>query len=156
MSPRRRSLLTPKRPIWTLANLDDLKGRFVEVPVQGAQSFEDKLRQQLEGASDEVKQLAAEVVCVHYVVAADISKNKKVEAVGTVLGWMEASVAVAANVAEAFRIGLIGAGQGYRQFKPNQMWLRSTIAVDTMGRLSPLRRGGHQQPQCGCHTTSVR
>lgn len=123
------SLLTEGRRIWTLANLQDLKARFVDVPVEGASSFEDKLRHQLQGAADDVKQLAAEVLCAHYAVPADISRNKKMEVVGNVLAWMETPVVVPDDVAAAFRIGLINAGQGYRQFKPNQLWFLIEAAL---------------------------
>ena len=127
------SLLTPPRPIWTAENLGDLKARFVDVPVQGADTFEAKLQHQLTGATDEVKQLAAEVLCVHYIVPVDIGATKKTAAVTTVLGWMATPVPVADDVAAAFRIGLINAGQGYKMYKPNQLWFVIEAAIGFKG-----------------------
>ena len=50
-------------PLWTLDNIRDLKRRFLEHPIEGAdRTFFDKLREQLDGAPNEVIRLTAEVV----------------------------------------------------------------------------------------------
>ena len=50
-------------PLWTLDNIRDLKRRFLEHPIEGAErSFFDKLKEQLHGAPNEVVRLTAEVV----------------------------------------------------------------------------------------------
>lgn len=50
-------------PLWTLGNIQELKRRFLENPIEGAdRGFFDKLKEQLEGAPTEVVQLTAEVV----------------------------------------------------------------------------------------------
>ena len=50
-------------PLWTLDNIRDLKRRFLEHPIEGAErTFFDKLREQLDGAPNEVIRLTAEVV----------------------------------------------------------------------------------------------
>ncbi len=48
--------------LWTLGNIQELKRRFVENPIEGAdRTFFDKLKEQLDGAPVEVIRLAAEV-----------------------------------------------------------------------------------------------
>ena len=49
--------------LWTLDNIRDLKRRFLGRPIEGAErTFFDKLREQMDGASNEVIRLTAEVV----------------------------------------------------------------------------------------------
>ena len=49
--------------IWTLVSIQDFKQRFVGNPIEGAdRTFFEKLKEQLDGASTEVVQLAAELV----------------------------------------------------------------------------------------------
>ena len=51
------------KALWTLENTQDLKERFLENPIEGTQqNFFEKLRVQLEGATNEVVCLAAEAV----------------------------------------------------------------------------------------------
>jgi len=48
--------------LWTHENIQDLKQRYVDNPIEGAQrDFYDKLQEQIEGASPEVVRLTAEV-----------------------------------------------------------------------------------------------
>ena len=49
--------------LWTLDNIRELKRRFLEHPIEGTErSFFDKLKEQLDGASNEVIRMTAEVV----------------------------------------------------------------------------------------------
>lgn len=49
--------------LWTLDNIRELKRRFLETPIKGAErTFVDKLREQLEAAPNDVIRLTAEVV----------------------------------------------------------------------------------------------
>lgn len=55
--------LFSEAPVWTLGNVQELKRRFLENPIEGAErTFFDKLKEQLDGAPAEVTQLTAEVV----------------------------------------------------------------------------------------------
>jgi MoxR-like ATPase len=58
------SLFTPDREIWTQASISELYDRFVLNPDVSSADFFVKLRGQLDGAPDDVTQLAAELVYV--------------------------------------------------------------------------------------------
>lgn len=45
------SMFTPGVPIWTSANLNELKQRFIDQPDESTATFEVKLRKQLEGGN---------------------------------------------------------------------------------------------------------
>ena len=66
---RDNSLFTPGRPIWSLANLDELDARYVQNPDLGSGSFEGKLQGQLKGASADAIQLMGEALYVYYLPA---------------------------------------------------------------------------------------
>lgn len=48
--------------LWTLENIKQLHSLFVDNPILGKQKFYDKLHVQIDGASSEVKKLAAEAL----------------------------------------------------------------------------------------------
>lgn len=71
------SLFTPSRAIWTLENARDLHKRFVEAPDLSKASFVAKLENQLAGAPPDTIQLAAELIYVHFSIAANIGGAAK-------------------------------------------------------------------------------
>jgi 5-methylcytosine-specific restriction enzyme B len=106
------SLFTPGRAIWTLANLDDLYQRLVVGLDEGEGNFEAKLYKQLDGATSEVYQLAAELIYVHLLVVDDISYQTKHDLVARVLEW--SSEPVQMRYREALQRGLAKAGVAYK------------------------------------------
>lgn len=52
--------------LWTLDNIEELRSRVIDDPRGGKDSFIDKLEEQLESASPQVKQLAAEILWFRY------------------------------------------------------------------------------------------
>ena len=48
--------------LWTLSNLQELRSRVIDHPIEGKDPFVDKLEKQLESSSPEVRRLAAEVL----------------------------------------------------------------------------------------------
>ena len=65
---------------WSTASIDELHHRFNEnqlVGSQGGGTFSSKWDQQLEGASDTVRLLAAEVLLVHFLFASSVTKQTK-------------------------------------------------------------------------------
>jgi 5-methylcytosine-specific restriction protein B len=79
------SLFTPGATIWSAENIEDLYERFVSNPDESSDSFEDKLRRQLEGASLETRQLAAEFLYVYLLFPLNIGGDTKRRIVHSVL-----------------------------------------------------------------------
>lgn len=64
------SLLFEDQTIWSLANLQDFRERFLAGAILGTEeNFEEKLERQLEDASAEVRWLVAELLIVHFLFA---------------------------------------------------------------------------------------
>jgi hypothetical protein len=83
------SLFSPERKLWDLQHLQQFHGLFVERFDTGEGSFLEKWRKQLEGANDDVLQLAAELLYVQqFFTSTSLSgPEKKLENVKAVLDW---------------------------------------------------------------------
>src|SRR5690348_3406315 len=77
------------RQIWTLQNLQEFHTRFVKGFDAGDGAFLEKLRKQLQGAADDVIQLAAELLYVQQFFTSLTGPDKKIENVEAVLSWCD-------------------------------------------------------------------
>lgn len=78
------SLLFDDRAAWTPENLDDLYRRFNATPLEGDAAggrFDSKWAQQMEGATTELRLLAAELVLVHLLFASSVTRAGKLRVV---------------------------------------------------------------------------
>lgn len=107
------SLFTPGRAVWTSEALDDFHDRFVVRAETGDESFDEKLRLQLEEADDHTIQLAAELLYVHFLAPAGMGRDSKLEDVKDVLSLMSAPVDVPEHLAEAFEKGVARFGAAH-------------------------------------------
>lgn len=87
------SLLFEDRAVWSLANLQDFRQRFLAEAIYGTgENFEEKLEKQLEDASADVRWLAAELLIVHFLFAyVAIGAEAKIKIVRDAAGsaWTE-------------------------------------------------------------------
>ncbi|MFU8803248.1 MAG: hypothetical protein ACNA8W_05495, partial [Bradymonadaceae bacterium] len=114
------SLFTPGKAVWTRELLDGFHSRFVDNAImQGDLSFFEKLEKQLEGAPEEMCQLAAELMYVHLIVAlrGTIRPETKREYVRNILGMMKAPIEIPAEMDEALGTGLVQAGQAFNSYR---------------------------------------
>jgi hypothetical protein len=91
------SLFTPERKLWRLDDLRQFHTLFVERFDKGEGSFLDKWQKQLEGATDDILQLAAELLYVQQFFTTVTGPEKKLR----MLGLFSAG----ANNRRQFRIG---------------------------------------------------
>ena len=104
------SLLTPGRAVWTIPALEDLEQRFVLSPDLSSDSFDQKLERQIDGASDTVKQLMAELLLMHLLVVHGMSADTKRLRISRVLGWMRDPVVIPPDIDAALDYGLASPG----------------------------------------------
>lgn len=107
------SLFTPGTPVWTAANLRELKQRFVDRPDETGDNFEEKLTRQLSGASDSAVQLMGEILYAYYMVSAGIRGDTKLEKIRIVLRWMKQPAEVPPSLVAAADQGLSATGTFY-------------------------------------------
>lgn len=116
------SMFTPGVPIWSTANLTELKQRFADRPDLSSAGFDEKIAKQLSGASDAALQLMAEILYVYYMIAYQMRAKTKLENVQRILGWMKQKVEVPADLVAAADQGLTNTGTFYLTNKPYQLW----------------------------------
>lgn len=104
------SLFTPDRSVWRSELFEELDTCFVQRPDTGSDSFLDKLAGQLADASPLAKQLAAELLYVHFLISVSVGGQRKREIVGAVLSWIPDPPSPDAQLDAAFDSGLVRPG----------------------------------------------
>ncbi|MDE2869624.1 MAG: AAA family ATPase [Chloroflexota bacterium] len=114
------SLFTPGHPIWSLDNLNDFHQCFVEATNPPGSGFFEKLHSLLLGAPRDTIQLAAEILYVHYLIAAPpaISGRNKRERISQVLGWTNSAVPIPNDLDSVLDSGILFPGPAFGASKP--------------------------------------
>jgi hypothetical protein len=121
------SLFTPDRRLWALQNLKRFHALFVERFDEGEGSFLEKFRKQLDGADDDVYQLAAELLYVQQFFTSLTGPEKKLENVQAVLGWCAHPAQVPDWAISGVKRGLAG-DQSFNQHRPFHLaWLNEFL-----------------------------
>ncbi len=81
------SSLFGEERLWTREHFGELQTYFVEHPDEGSDSFEEKLRRQLEPAPPEAQRLWAEITWVYYLIVSSVTRVKKLDRIRTVWKW---------------------------------------------------------------------
>ena len=76
--------LLGKEQLWTTEHFGELQIHFVDRPIGGPGTFEEKLRRQLEPATSQAKRLWAEITWVFYLIAISPGHEKKLDRIRTI------------------------------------------------------------------------
>jgi len=117
------SLFTPGQPIWSVQNLNDFHERFVNQPEVPGDNFIAKFERQLAGAPRGTIHLAAEVLYVHYLIAAPfaISATTKRNSIGKILSWAGSAPAIPDELDKVLDSGILRPGAAFNRFKNAQV-----------------------------------
>lgn len=115
------SLFTPGKQIWTVPLVDELHRLFIENPDESSDTFLEKFRRQLDSASESAKQLAAELLWVHFLTPKGTSGEKKREIINEVLSWMDGPPELPSSLADALDHGFVGRGFAFTTQRPFQL-----------------------------------
>ena len=78
--------------LWTREHFGELQKYFVDRPDDGSDSFEEKLRRQLEPAPPEAQRLWAEMTWVYYLIVSSVKGVTKLDRIRTVWEWSGAAL----------------------------------------------------------------
>lgn len=123
------SLLFGDAPVWTSANLDRLREKFIDAPDESERSFREKFKDQLRNESQAVKRLAAEALAVYFLFPSNVRARKKTELVSEVLGWGGDTLPDGHPVIAAFAGGIGSGGQGYNTRRPFEIAFLIRLAI---------------------------
>jgi nucleoside-triphosphatase THEP1 len=132
-----RSLLWPDREVWTIANLEQVRRRFVEGFIQGRMTFRAKLEAQLSGAPGEVWALITDCFYLY-------GLPSRTMRFATKKGWIEWAAQHAGLPLpseddpfwEPLRSGFAATGQKYN-LKHAQLRLIVLLALEIKGSAGP-------------------
>lgn len=117
------SLFSPPRRLWDLEHLQQFHNLFVGHWDEGAGSFLEKFKTQLQGAGDDILQLAAELLYVQQFFTAATKADKKIENVKAVLDWCTQPPSIPDWAVTGLERGL-SADQSFNQHRPFHLaWL---------------------------------
>lgn len=124
------------KTLWNAENITDLKGRIVDRPDFGKDSFEVKLVRQLEGASTSVIQLAAEMVWVLrlFPYTGDIGVARKRQLISSIWSLSNESLPATDCLSEGALEGVGGSGHAFR----SRLWHQISYLLRAMAEWSTL------------------
>ena len=124
-----RSLFAPDRAVWTAETTAELYRLYNQQPDAGTDLFLVKLRRQLDTASDEAIQLAAELLTLQGLPLVNLTAVTLRKRINEVLGWMRHPVTIPEQVLAAFSQGTWSGGIGAH----TMLWKWLVDAVDFLG-----------------------
>jgi MoxR-like ATPase len=112
------SLFEPDRLVWRGEPVDELQRRYADEKT-GDESYLEKLRQQLDGASDEATLLMAEVMYVHLLIAdpKTMRPPQKRDIVREILSWCREDVEIPSSLDDAFEHGIAQTGPAFHTYR---------------------------------------
>ena len=114
--------------VWTVEAAEELVAEFLDRPDGTHRSFDEKLRDQLSGASIEAVQLLTELTWLHVVISKSYKTETKRRIIRDVANIVGATPP--GGVADAaLERGLTSTGTSFNVRRPNQLWLLVRFAL---------------------------
>ena len=115
--------------LWNGANFHSLKAYFVDRPDESGDSFDEKLKRQLESAPPESQRLWAEMTWLYYLIVVNVKRVTKLDRIRTVWEWSgEPFPEDHWAFGDVLDHGIVHPGQGYLQNR----WRESTYIIEAM------------------------
>lgn len=133
------SILWPGEKIWTLENLKQLKKVYVDRPDFSKSSFEDKLKNQLRGQSEEIYKLVCECLFVYYLFPANMNYKTKIKKLANVASWRNISIDDQLNSIQGLHNGIGNPGTSYSTRKPDEITYLCLLGIK-IKEMSPQQR----------------
>ena len=115
------SILWPGEQLWTTKNLKMLKEVYVDHPDFSKSSFEEKLKLQLKGQSEEIYKLMSECLFVYYLFPRNIKYRTKYNKLNEIMSWRQTSIDKNLEILEGLKNGIGNPGTSYSTRKPDEL-----------------------------------
>ena len=128
------SLFSEER-LWTKEHFGELQTYFVERPDEGSDSFEEKLRRQLDPAPPEAKRLWAEMTWVFYLIVSSVKRVTKLDRIRTVWEWSGAALPEEHwALGDVLDGGMVNPGTAYQVYQWREFKFIITMMLDWSSR----------------------
>ena len=100
------SLLWPKREVWTVSNLANLRAALIDSPDESSDTFFEKLQRQISQESEDVHRLAADLYAFYSLYTDWVKPETKLKDVNQIIEWkLNSDTPEYTNVLNAFESG---------------------------------------------------
>ena len=123
--------------LWTADNVDLVNKYFVQNPLEGKQTFLQKLKQQLTPAEPAVKQLAAEMVWALLLFPSNITGNTKRKNVLEVWSWSGVGIDQNHPMLKVLDFGIGSGGIAYNNKRPHELAFLTELMQEMKAKGSP-------------------
>lgn len=130
-----------KRGLWTAPNVAILVKHFIDQPDEGERTFDEKLKDQLEGASPDAIRLAAELLWLMMLFPSNYKKETKREMVRGVWAWSGEQLDPDHPAFRPFANGIGSGGPGFNNFRPFEL----ELVIRFVGAWKALSRGSQAE-----------
>lgn len=127
--------LFSEEKLWKRENFRGLQTYFVERPDEGSDSFEEKLRRQLEPAPPEMRRLWAEITWAYYLIVSSVTRVKKLDRIRTV--WESSGTALPEDhwaLGDVLDGGVVNPGMAYAGHQWREFRFIITMMLDWCSR----------------------
>lgn len=135
-----KSLIWPDKDVWTSENLANFKKYFIDKPDTSKTSFEEKLKEQLSKADDNVTRLTCELLLIYFLFPTSVSRSTKIGLIRKVAQWKE--IIIDENC-PAFRgfwsAGIGNPGLAYNTRRANELTYLGQAAINIINKGSDER-----------------
>ena len=123
--------------LWTADNVDLVNKYFVQNPLEGKQTFLQKLKEQLTPAEPAVKQLAAEMIWALLLFPSNITGNTKRKNVLEVWSWSGVTIDQNHPMLAVLDHGIGSGGIAYNNKRPHELAFLTELMQEMKAKGSP-------------------
>ncbi|RPF55261.1 AAA family ATPase [Aquisalibacillus elongatus] len=116
-----KSLIWDGEAIWTSENMQRFRRIFIERPDESGNSFDEKLKKQLNGETEEVYKFVIELLFIYYLFPSSISYDTKMEKIETVASWKGIEIDRSWSIFNSLKKGLGNTGMYFNVQKYFEM-----------------------------------
>ena len=120
--------------IWSSDIIKEFKQVFVDQPLEGSESFFQKLKLQLSSGSLEVVKLTAELLWILYLFPSNLRQSTKSEQIRDVWSWSGEQLPEDHPMLIVFGKGIGSAGQGLANYRYRELWFMWNLITDFKSR----------------------
>ena len=137
------SLFTPGKQLWSSSNIEVFYDAFVNNPDESSDTFIVKFERQLANTSDDVIQMAGELLYIYALVGGprNFHGNTKRQLIKQVLQWANNPISVPTDLALALDNGIANMGPGFNNYRPYYL----AFLLDVIRRWKQLNPSKQQQ-----------